>query len=34
MLWTVEDEDALQLTRLELKMNKAIKGLGGMRHSE
>ncbi|KAG8742174.1 hypothetical protein FRC10_001930 [Ceratobasidium sp. 414] len=33
MLSTIDDEDAVQLTRLELKMDKAIKGLGGMSHS-
>ncbi|KAG9120684.1 hypothetical protein FRC07_003723 [Ceratobasidium sp. 392] len=34
MLSTVDDEDAIQLTRLELKMDKVIKGLGGMRYSD
>ncbi|KAG8728342.1 hypothetical protein FRC12_021832 [Ceratobasidium sp. 428] len=34
MLSTVNDADAIQLTRLELKMDKVIKGLGEMRHSD
>ncbi|KAG8728375.1 hypothetical protein FRC12_021796 [Ceratobasidium sp. 428] len=34
MLSTVDDANAIQLTRLELKMDKVIKGLGGMRHSD
>lgn len=33
-LSTIDDDDALQLTRLELKMDNAIKGLGGMNHAE
>ncbi|QRW06537.1 DNA damage-binding protein [Ceratobasidium sp. AG-Ba] len=34
MLYTVNDEDALRLTRLEQQMDKFVKGLGKMRHSE
>jgi hypothetical protein len=33
-LSTVDDADALQLTRLEMKMGAAIKGLGGIEHAE
>ncbi|KAF8606903.1 hypothetical protein BDV93DRAFT_520522 [Ceratobasidium sp. AG-I] len=33
-LSTIEDDDALQLTRLELKMDNAIKGLGDINHAD
>ncbi|CAE6468853.1 unnamed protein product [Rhizoctonia solani] len=33
-LSTVDDADALRLTRLEMKMNDAIKGLGGINHAD
>ncbi|KAH7336916.1 CPSF A subunit region-domain-containing protein [Rhizoctonia solani] len=33
-LSTVDDADALRLTRLEMKMNDAVKGLGGINHAD